>query len=63
VLITRVNDLINENHCDEAVTYLNLTGHYLDTTGQVTSALQTDGVHLSVAGYEIVAAGIKPFIS
>ena len=44
------------------VTSLDLTGRFLDATGQAGIGLLPDGVHLAESGYEIVASSLISFL-
>ncbi len=55
-----INELISKYGDGKTVTYLDLTGKFLDADGEIPKDIMPDGLHPNAAGYKIWAEAMKP---
>jgi lysophospholipase L1-like esterase len=62
-IVDRINEKIAELADGESVVYLNINDKLADESGKLRPGVTEDGLHLSVAGYQIWADALKPYFT
>jgi lysophospholipase L1-like esterase len=61
--ITRVNERLARLADGKKVRYLNINDQLADREGKFLEGMSPDGIHLSVKGYEVWAANLRPLLT